>query len=331
MENLAKAAAGDPGAVAGVAAGWDYALELLRRAALAPGWAREGQGGPPELVRYDFAGLRALADSCNKTIKTACKAANKANNSRYLHGETEAVLDDWLAGIRDDACRQWSVQGAVATADNGEGDRDGDGNGDGDGDAGSLVETLELIGSKVPAEAVDLLVASGSSMYNLATGSSDIDYFVVFTNETRRMLDRSPPVTSFEAHVAAPIGANKAGEIECNGRELGSYLVDLAKGNPQVVELLFMPVSRSLHESTSFAELRSHRLEFITQRCVDQYLGFISDRLHKARRLLEQHTTDGSALRAEHEDAVAKLLYHAFHKLFDLQRIVSYGEFRCCF
>ena len=69
-----------------------------------------------------------------------------------------------------------------------------------------------------------------------------------------------------------------------------------------------------------------HRREFITQRCVNQYLGFISDRLHKVRRLLEQHTADGTGLPAEHEDAVAKLLYHAFHKLFDLERIVAYDD-----
>ena len=50
--------------VTGVAAGWDYAVELLRRATLAPGWATEGDGGPraaPELTRFNFVGLRDAA------------------------------------------------------------------------------------------------------------------------------------------------------------------------------------------------------------------------------------------------------------------------------
>ena len=282
MENLTTGAAGDPGAVTGVAAGWDYAVELLRRATLAPGWATEGDGGPraaPELTRFNFVGLRDAADSGNKAIKAAAK---KANGGRYLPSETEERLDEWLAGVRDDVCRQWSMRGAaMGTVADGV-----DGHGHGHGDGALLAETLELIGSKVPAEAVDLLVASGSSMYNLATGGSDVDYFVVFTNDTRRLLDRSPPVTSFESHVAAPMGANKVGEIECTGRELGSFLVDLSKGNPQVVELLFMPAPQSLHESTCWAELRgTATLTLFARTSFGILHGFLSCMSSHARRV----------------------------------------------
>ena len=77
---------------------------------------------------------------------------------------------------------------------------------------------------------------------------------------------------------------------------------------------------------------------FLTRRCVRQYKGFVADRLARVRRLLGVNgSTDsvrGDASVAVHhslltpadENACAKLFYHAFHKLFDLQRVVAGKE-----
>lgn len=335
MENLTKATApADAAAVPGIPEGWGHAVELLRRANLVGRWGGDNDGGGDgsgavaTLVRFDLAALKMVADAQHKQIKAVCKRASKQQKKAKqppdggptpyhdLDQDIEAQLDGWLAHLRDDGCAAW----ASSPADEAEGaavparpDDQG---------SARLKELLEMLGSKVPAEGVDLLIRSGSSMYNLATGASDVDYFVVFTSATRQLLDRVPPQSRFEAHVAAPIGANKAGEIECTGCELGSYLVDLAKGSPTVVELLFSPAGQAIHTSLGWNDVVQHRMGFVTQRCVGQYVGFIDNRLHMVRRLMEQHP--GEQLPADQEPAAAKLLYHAFHKLFDLRRIVAY-------
>jgi hypothetical protein len=89
---------------------------------------------------------------------------------------------------------------------------------------------------------------------------------------------------------------------------------------------------------------------FVTQRCVNQYFGFILDRLKRCQKLLDQYAAEQQQQRQEQhvvvgggdspllaidtavqlprevEQPASKLLYHAFHKLFDLQRIIQYND-----
>ena len=159
---------------------------------------------------------------------------------------------------------------------------------------------------------------------------------------------------TFMKHVEAKFGANKGGEVEYAGTEIAHMLIALCKGNPVSLELLFTDPARSVYEGADWTALRAIRHHFITQRCVNQYIGFVGDRLRRCRKLLDQHAADQTqsksaaepvvavghvdsdaqtddaddawGLPRDTERAVSKLLYHAYHKLFDLQRIIAYND-----
>jgi len=63
------------------------------------------------------------------------------------------------------------------------------------------------------------------------------------------------------------------------------------------------------------------RHNFLTLRCAGQYLGFVADRLHKAKPELDL-IASGDASAASR---FSKCLYHAWHKLFELARVLR-GE-----
>eukprot|EP00438_Fugacium_kawagutii_P033094 Skav229607 [mRNA] locus=scaffold510:240159:244843:+ [translate_table: standard] len=78
---------------------------------------------------------------------------------------------------------------------------------------------------------------------------------------------------------------DKKGVVEYTGRELGFFVSNLAKGNPNNVELLFS--EKPAHRSWAWKELVEARQCFLTLRCAKQYLGFISQRLLRAREVLQ--------------------------------------------
>ena len=86
--------------------------------------------------------------------------------------------------------------------------------------------------------------------------------------------------------MAAGFGADKRGEIEYSGKELGNFVVELAKGNPRNIELLY--TDKPCTVGSVWQELKDMRRSFLTLRCADQYLGFISDRLKKAQALCDE-------------------------------------------
>ena len=80
---------------------------------------------------------------------------------------------------------------------------------------------------------------------------SDEDYFVCFASPTRAILHSKPPQNQFERHVAKPMGANKAGDIEYAGKEMGLFIFELAKGNPKNIEFLFSKSEQAIHEGNN--------------------------------------------------------------------------------
>jgi len=160
---------------------------------------------------------------------------------------------------------------------------------------------------------------TGSAMYGVATPQSDRDYSAVYLEPTRSLLAPHLCDTGFQwaggsvqDHADMPFGSDKAGVVEMSARELGDFVVELFKGNPRNIELLFAPTP--LVSSQIWSELVALRRSFLTQRCVSQYLGFIADRLGK----IEKKHAQFEGERVE----PSKLLYHAYHKLLDLERVV---------
>lgn len=167
-------------------------------------------------------------------------------------------------------------------------------------------------------EGADLvfMAQTGSFLYDLHTASSDSDYSIIFLSPVEDIAGRTPPPIEFNFHANGEFGSDKAGEIEYTGKELAGFIVELAKGNARNVELLF--TDKPHETSTVWQELRDRRRDFLTLRCAAQYLGFIADRLHKAAPEIELLGAgeDGAGKR------FSKCLYHAWHKIFELKRIL---------
>ncbi|CAK8988756.1 unnamed protein product [Durusdinium trenchii] len=87
------------------------------------------------------------------------------------------------------------------------------------------------------------------------------------------------------------------------------------------VELLF--TRKPNHHSWAWEELLEARECFLTLRCAKQYMGFISERLFRARDLLKG--SEGESDEFERGSEFSKLLYHAHHKMLDLGRILRGG------
>mmetsp|Transcript_16797 Transcript_16797/g.47978 ORF Transcript_16797/g.47978 Transcript_16797/m.47978 type:complete len:638 (+) Transcript_16797:51-1964(+) len=167
------------------------------------------------------------------------------------------------------------------------------------------------------------LAQTGSFLYDVQMPSSDCDFSIVFIARVEGTLGRIPPPAQFEHHVHAAFASDKSGEIEYSGRELSFFLVELAKGNARNVELLF--TDKPHLSSPVWLELRARRRSFLTLRCARQYMGFISERLQRAAA----EVAVDSARSAFDEAAgkrVSKCLYHAYHKLFELRRILAGGD-----
>lgn len=175
--------------------------------------------------------------------------------------------------------------------------------------------------SKWPQGADLIFMAqTGSFLYDLHIASSDSDFSLIYLSPVRDLASRSPPSSGFQFHVNVGFGLDKAGEVEYSGKELGDFVVELAKGNPRNIELLF---TEKPHETSSvWQELRARRRSFLTCRCVSQYMGFISDRLHKAAPELDLIQVGEEAAGKR----FSKFLYGAWHKIFDLQRVLEGKE-----
>lgn len=104
------------------------------------------------------------------------------------------------------------------------------------------------------------------------------------------IVSRSPPA-QFKAQVAAPMGSNKCGDVEYDGKEYGQFILELCKGNPRNIEMLFLQSNNSIYESPLWERLKGYRQVFLTECCVSQYKGFISERLSRARSIIERANT----------------------------------------
>eukprot|EP00041_Stephanoeca_diplocostata_P038502 m.1521139 g.1521139 ORF g.1521139 m.1521139 type:complete len:777 (+) comp25229_c0_seq14:504-2834(+) len=268
----------------------------------------------------DYVTWSDAVERCNAAVKDAMahepKKQFEAANFGYFNSQLSAKVNDWMKTIRDTSGKQWAANFS-----------DTDSNAPGDCPEGSQLAAIrERLDMERFPEDLSMVVQSGSFMYNLHTHASDADYTVVFTTHTQALVDHRRPRTTFENHVAMPMGSDKRGEVEYTGKEVGTFLLELAKGNPSNVELLFTDPGNSVYESHDWSTLRCIRHVFVTERCINQYFGFIKDRLKRAERLLDDLEKDDSdtTLSCEtFQSAFSKLLYHAYHKMFDLRRIVS--------
>ncbi len=207
----------------------------------------------------------------------------------------------------------------------------------------SLLQTLDPH-SRLPPHQIVFAVQSGSAMYNLATTASDEDYLLVFAASPGELLGFEPPADQIEFKgEMIGFGEDKGGIVEgsamvstltritlvqyhfvytkmCDdlSQELGRYVSLLCKGNPMVLEPLFVASDSAVHSSSVWHELQAMRRRCLfTRRAARQYLGFVEDRLRKAQKALEVE---------DEIKAASKYLYHGMHKLMQLRSILAGDE-----
>ncbi|UXI69063.1 nucleotidyltransferase domain-containing protein [Tahibacter amnicola] len=113
---------------------------------------------------------------------------------------------------------------------------------------------------------------SGSHAYGTATAASDEDIRGLFVFPMRRYLDlTAPPDQIADAR---------------NDRvfySLRRAMVLLAQGNPNLLELLFMPDDCVRFSSPGMAQLVAHRHLFLTRECAQAHLNYAFSQVKKAR------------------------------------------------
>jgi len=180
------------------------------------------------------------------------------------------------------------------------------------GATAKVADILERIGCPLPAESVLFLAQSGSYMFNLHTTTSDEDYTIVFAfQESQRVYNGSASQSQYRNHTTRRHTNDKSDVTEYTATEAGEFLEFAIKGNPKNIELFF--AERVIYESPEWLRLKKYRKGLLTLRCVNQYRGFIYDRL----RVVNDEKSKAYVLPRR----LQKEFYYALHKHYDLQRI----------
>jgi len=145
------------------------------------------------------------------------------------------------------------------------------------------------------------LIENGSRMYDVAVESSDRDYVAVYRSDTKSLLSGLQwPKESID-------NRGHSYEIEHCCYEVRMFCELLLKGNPSVIELLFS--DRVAYMSNAWKMLVDKRQDFISEAVVFQYVSWVKFHLKLVRK-------------AKQPNKAPKYFYHAFHKLFELERLL---------
>ena len=114
----------------------------------------------------------------------------------------------------------------------------------------------------------------GSRSYNLNHENSDRDYGGVYIMPTRDFVSLSPPPDILEG-----TSADKVKNPDHAFYEIFKFCNLLIKGNPTIIEMLF--TNKNSFVTNEWNELKEHRVEFLTKKCVLQYLGYLNGQLER--------------------------------------------------
>ncbi|CAL1546317.1 unnamed protein product [Lymnaea stagnalis] len=173
---------------------------------------------------------------------------------------------------------------------------------------GRLVELMQTVGGPVaklkPCQIL-LVAVAGSAMYNMKTPDSDVDYLVVYTLPTESLLSATRKLP--ECHENR--GLDKT--VEYGAYEARTFCEMLLKCSVVILELLYA----NDHEYTSplWQELSQHKLAFVTEKAILQYLGLIKNNLKSIDK--------GKLLDSAKRDR--KLFYQNFHKIHGVQHMMN--------
>lgn len=146
------------------------------------------------------------------------------------------------------------------------------------------------------------LIENGSRMYDLSLPDSDCDFIAIYFSDCFSILSNLlwPKESTDNRGLQKPI------EHCCY--EIRLFCELLLKGNPSVIELLYS--NRITFMTNAWKILIDHRDEFISEQVVFQYVSWVKFHL----KLIKSNRNPLKAF---------KYFYHAFHKLFELERLLN--------
>lgn len=143
----------------------------------------------------------------------------------------------------------------------------------------------------------------GSQAYNLATKTSDLDVKGVYLQSNEDILSN---------RYVPQVNVDK----DTTYYELRRFLELVSTGNPNVLELLYIPERCVLKTSPEWKELLKHREKFLTKKCYGTYQGYATSQMKKATGLNKKFNYEKG--RTERKDILD------FCKLIDRQNGKTY-------
>ena len=166
----------------------------------------------------------------------------------------------------------------------------------------NLIDSIGYPLKSIPENQILFLVQGGSKMYNVTVATSDIDYICVYVANTRSL------ASSLQWPKESTDNRGNQFEVEHICYEVRLFCESLLKGNPSVIELLY--TDQISYLTNAWQVLRDNRELFISEAVVHQYLSWIEFHL----KLVKSN---------RNPDKNTKYLYHAFHKLYELERLIN--------
>jgi hypothetical protein len=172
-----------------------------------------------------------------------------------------------------------------------------------------LINLAEQLSLPFALDELVFITQTGSFMYGLNVAASDVDYTAVFRTPTKEVVSMRPPSNCFTKIVDLPFGSNKGGEVDYAGKEVLKFAAEVLCGSIPNFELLF--VNDWIYASVIWEELVAIRSDFLSVQMVDQYFGFIVNRLGKLAQVESKITTDDN-------DEVSRVCFRCVSLLFGL-------------
>lgn len=166
---------------------------------------------------------------------------------------------------------------------------------------------------------LDAFLLIGSHAYGTATAESDYDYFGIVTPPARYLLG----LHTFESWAPGKDDANRDTKVY----SIAKFVKLAVAGNPNVIEMLFLPEECYLYTSMAFLDLLRRRDKFLSKQVFKRFSGYALGQFQK----MEQGKKQGY-MGHKRQELVEQLGYdpkdasRLVHLLFMAQDIALKGE-----